>query len=380
MRIKHFLLVIYCGFILRIVLAIYNSYWGPIPGAEFDAQTFFNQAVDISKNLHFKHFAIGPNSYLNILGFVFHFTIPSLLLASLFSCFAWLWSSHIVLKILQLIGASSKMKLKASILYALYPSSVLYTSITLREPFQLLFFTLSIYFALKIYYGRDNFNFFNLLITVSCMGILHGAMLITGIMILIGSLILYLIREHTTLPYHKLLLFSLFAIPILIFLSPFISQISYDLSNGIIKAAETYQINLIKDAEGRTNYKLMDDLTNNSGLFQFMFYGFFQYLFAPLPWQISHYLDIIIMFEGFMRFYLLWLTYKNFKNRSGRKNFGWIFIFFIFLLNEFIWSLGSVNWGTAMRHHVPAFFCLLITAFSVPNNLKKLDVNKNGKA
>ena len=91
-------------------------------------------------------------------------------------------------------------------------------------------------------------------------------------------------------------------------------------------------------------------------------------------------MDAVVMLEGILRFYLLWRVCKNFKNRSFNTDLSWIFILLIFLLNEFIWSLGTINWGTAMRHHVPVFFCLLIVAFSFPGESRRLKFSKGHRA
>ena len=91
-------------------------------------------------------------------------------------------------------------------------------------------------------------------------------------------------------------------------------------------------------------------------------------------------MDVVVTLEGFLRFYLLWKVYKNFKNRSFGNDLSWIFILLIFLLNEFIWSLGTINWGTAVRHHVPVFFCLLTVAFSFPGEFRKQNFSKGHRA
>ena len=34
----------------------------------------------------------------------------------------------------------------------------------------------------------------------------------------------------------------------------------------------------------------------------------------------------------------------------------------MFLLIEFMWAVGTVNWGTASRHHMPTLALLLIAS------------------
>lgn len=212
------------------------------------------------------------------------------------------------------------------------------------------------------------------------MGVLHGAMLITSIIVFNGAFLLYLTRKHYKVSYSKIFIFLLLIAPVILYLFSFTFKFSYDFSNGLLETAKSYQIGLISDHIGRSTYKTMEDLKNSLNLLWFAFYGFLQYFLKPFPWEIDINLDIVVMLEGYLRLYLLWLTYKNFKIRESSADLGWIFVLLIFFVNEFIWSLGTVNWGTAMRHHIPPFSCLLIVAFSVPRGSRKINFNQGHQA
>jgi len=381
MKLKKYILAIYFGFFMHLIIAIWNGFFGPSPGADMDAAGLFGFAIDVSKDLEFEDFEIGYVPYINLLGTIFHYTIPSLFLGSLISCFAWLWSSHLLIKILDLMGATSRAKFQAALIYSLYPASIIFTSITLREPFQLLFLTLSVYSMIKIYKTGNPFRFINLIAYVFLMGVLHGAYLITGIAILAMSLILLAVKNNYKIPYAKIFFYTIFLAFPLLYLITWTFSFSYDFSDGIVEAAVSYQDGALDDGEGaRANYKSATDFGGMSGLLNFIIFGFVQYMFKPFVWDVASLLDIIVMLEGFLRFYLLWRAYKNFKNRSFGGDLSWIFILLIFLLNEFIWSLGTINWGTAMRHHVPVFFCLLIVAFCVPGESRRLKFSKGHRA
>ena len=381
MKIKHYVLVIYIGFLARLMVAAWNGFFGPSPAADMDAQGLFGMAIDISQLLQFEAFDMGYVPYINILGAVFHYTIPSLFLGSVISCFAWLWASHVFLKILDLMGATSRAKVQAALIYSFYPASVFITSVTLREPFQLLFLTLSVYCMLKIYKTGNPFRFINLIAYIALMGVLHGVYLITGIAILGMSLILYAVKNNYKIPYAKIFFYSILLVVPFIYLVTWTFSFSYDFSEGIADAAISYQEGALNDGvDGRANYKTSIDFTGNFGLLSFILFGFIQYMFKPFLWNVSSPSDIVIMLEGILRFYLLWKVYKNFKNRSLDSDLSWIFIFFIFLLNELIWSLGTINWGTAMRHHVPVFFCLLTVAFTLPGESRRSKLSKGHQA
>ena len=42
-----------------------------------------------------------------------------------------------------------------------------------------------------------------------------------------------------------------------------------------------------------------------------------------------------------------------------------LFLFAMFFTLEIMWALGTVNWGSAARHHIPAIGLLVISAFYV---------------
>mgnify|MGYP006893290397 CR=1 FL=1 len=285
MKVKNYVLVIYIGFLTRLMIAIWNGFFGPSPGADMDAQGLFGFAVEVSKNLQFETFMMGYIPYINVLGTIFHYTIPSLFLGSVISCFAWLWASHIFLKILDLMGATSRAKFQAAVIYSFDPASVFLTSVTLREPFQLLFLTLSVYCMLKIYKTGNPLRFITLVTYVSLMSVLHGAYLMTGIAVLVMSLILYAAKNSYKIPYAKIFFYSALVVVPFIYLVTWTFAFSYDFSDGIIKAAIAYQEGALDDgSDGRAIYKSSTDFTGTLALVWFILFGFVQYMFKPFLW------------------------------------------------------------------------------------------------
>jgi hypothetical protein len=83
------------------------------------------------------------------------------------------------------------------------------------------------------------------------------------------------------------------------------------------------------------------------------------------------------LLENMLRFWLIWNALKylvgSYLNKPmfvARNDFFERFIFFIFLsylVMETIWSLGTSNWGTASRHHLPSLGLLLVASFAYRN-------------
>jgi|TARA_B100000929_G_C15134270_1_gene292335 hypothetical protein len=77
-------------------------------------------------------FVIG-RFYSYVLGFFYFLTDDSLFFGSFLSVLAWLASAFTLAKIMRLLSIDKSNQSKAMLIYALLPSSILYTSVTLRE-------------------------------------------------------------------------------------------------------------------------------------------------------------------------------------------------------------------------------------------------------
>ncbi|MDA9355728.1 hypothetical protein N9R46_00525 [Gammaproteobacteria bacterium] len=369
LRVKKYNAIIFIGFMLHLFVAFWNGFFGPSIGAELDAQGLFSFAVDVSERLNFRSFTIGYVPYINTLGLIFYFTTPSLFLGSFISCLFWLASAIIFMRILHLCGISDKNKYYASLVYALLPSSILFTSVTLREPFQLFFMTLSVYTALSIWLKGGVYKFIPLIIYIICGGILHGALLIAGLVIFCLTIALYFMRTRRNVSFLKILIGFSLALPIFFIGLTYSFLVSYDLDGGnLATAAQSYQSGAL-DVGGRADYKTYTNFTGIFSIFNFLIFGFIQYLFEPFPWNIRSAFDLAVAMEGGLRFILMYMFVKNIISSSGRDRKTIIFLAICFLANEVLWSLGTVNWGTAARHHIPSIGILLAGAFYSPKSI-----------
>ena len=141
-------LTFWLGFFLRLANSFFNGFVGPSFGASDDAFGFHLAAVDLSQNLVCNVFAVSGHAYAYILGMFYFITTDSLFLGSALSALGWLASAFILLRIMRILSFDMSNQWRVMLIYALIPSSLIYTSVTLREPFQLLFVTLAFYAAL----------------------------------------------------------------------------------------------------------------------------------------------------------------------------------------------------------------------------------------
>lgn len=375
-------LILWLGFFLRLALAFYNGFVGPTYGSGDDALGFHFVAVDVSQDFVIDVFVL-TYIYPYLLGIFYFITTDSLFLGSALSALGWLASAFILLRIMRILSFNMLYQSRVMLIYALIPTSLMYTSVTLREPFQLLFINLAIYAALKIYFHRSNAHWLLLFLAIVGMGAMHGALLAFGVFIIAGTLFLITSRNRKGVSFTKVVLVTPIVILCLFYgFELFMSLTSYGdrLDDGLSTAVQVYQEGTLSDAyDARANYRTEVAINNGlGGLILSLPYFLFQYLFEPMPWNISSIVDVVPLLENMLRFWLIWNalkylvgTYLNkpmfvAHNAFGNRRF-YLFIFLSYLLIESLWSLGTSNWGTASRHHVPSLGLLLIAGFAYRN-------------
>ena len=212
---------------------------------------------------------------------------------------------------------------------------------------------------------------------------MHGALLAFGTFIIAGTLFLITSRNRKGVSFTKVVLITPIVILCLFYgFELFTSLTSYGdrLDDGLSTAVQVYQEGTLSDAyDARANYRTEVAINNGlGGLILSLPYFLFQYLFEPMPWNISSIVDFVPLLENILRFWLIWNalkylvgTYLNkpmfvAHNAFGNRRF-YLFIFLSYLLIESLWSLGTSNWGTASRHHVPSLGLLLVAGFAYRN-------------
>ena len=74
--------------------------------------------------------------------------------------------------------------------------------------------------------------------------------------------------------------------------------------------------------------------------------------------------DFIVMLENILRAWLLWKVWMWMRSVSVQGKRPVLVVLLSYLLLEMVWSLGTVNWGNAVRHHIPSVGLLLIVGFA----------------
>lgn len=81
----------------------------------------------------------------------------------------------------------------------------------------------------------------------------------------------------------------------------------------------------------------------------------FMYFVAPLPWQVSSVMDYYAFLEVAIRIMLFAGFYLQWRQADATVRERMTLMFGAALLLELMWSIGTTNWGTSLRHHVVAY-------------------------
>jgi hypothetical protein len=158
----------------------------------------------------------------------------------------------------------------------------------------------------------------------------------------------------------------------LLFLVIFISLLSALILNytkfgyhqfvyGIPKAVDIYQNGLLIESKVRANFREYPvNIANFYDLLIFSLSAIRDYFFAPYLNQIQKPADLLAQIENYTRIVLILILIINIIS-SVKKNKISIIVLIIYLAVEFVWAMGTSNWGTAMRHHTIANGILLLS-------------------
>tara|TARA_B100000787_G_scaffold22556_1_gene15187 strand:+ start:463 stop:1575 length:1113 start_codon:yes stop_codon:yes gene_type:complete len=363
------MIIIFCGFLFRIALITYNSGVGILPGGNADALTYHFLAV--SYDLYLQELGLFPATtwvhrfgwiYTYALGYIFHFTgIKSFYFSGFLSCFAWFLSAIFFRKIMLKLKFEKKNINLATVIYCfVFPTSIIYTSLTLREPYMLLFFNLCALLIVNIYYEKEIkkilLNIIFILLTFYIIAIFHIANLYFVIALFSLIIIYYFINKFNIGKYTSAVLIIL----IVFFLSYFgYTEIMFD-------SIKKYQLGHFYTVIDRASYYTRGEVENlNYDLISFFIYfskNTFNYLVQPTIFNLYNVKDFLLFCENIVRLILVYFILKKTLLQFNSKK---LFIIFLtmFMVMEIMYAQVTINWGTASRHHVPIMGIFILLAF-----------------
>lgn len=363
-----------CSFAILAILArhfasLLNFYYVMLIGADMDAVGFHQTASTMANSIQptwfgeFGTLEAGSKLYSEYLAFFYRIFGDSKLLGQTLSIIAFSFSCLILIKIAKNLRLTN-YGVGLVILYGLLPSAIIFTSITLREAYQMLFFLMSISFATRLRKKATLPTMILLIIGAAGLAILHNGLLVYSIFLVCLSFFWSLGFSLTNWGKKK----------------PVTKLIGILLIVGIVSAWATYASDMggasraLMSGEGSDYAGIYRDRTgidrstyggklDTSSVITFipsaaLVFAF--YMFAPFPWQISTGADVYGALEGYLRLVLIYYGLKTWYRSRGERRSQWGYLLICYFSLEFLWAMGTSNWGTAIRHHLIAYGVLVI--------------------
>ena len=345
------------------LVAFYNAYLGTVIGADLDAASFHRDGVQLASGVNVD-FLLGPGTwiYVHFLAFFYRLFGPSHFLGEELSVLAVAFSCAVLVRLCDLTGAS-RFRAGVVLLFGLSLSGLIFLSITLRESWQTLFVLLSAYWALRVRGRMSAPTFAFLLGSAFGLGLLHEGLAPYAIFLVIFSLYWSVGAGRPADVLWKRALVLGVAVLLLGALAASVRQLggaSAALASGkALEYAQNYRVNSVQDA--RAAYSVPLDASTPLRFAGTLPLALIQYMAAPFPWQVGSPLDIEAMLEGWVRLALLGTSWRAWRLSVGEARSRIGFLLGLFLAMEFLWALGTVNWGTAVRHHLLPYGLLVVT-------------------
>lgn len=363
--------ILYVGLIFRIAL-VFSFILFPsvqeIVGSG-DSYYFYFKASELSlDSLLYQNPSFGSGEiYISFLSVIFKIFGSYYVIGNLSSVMFWFFSALFLKKILNLFLIKEFNKNLILFLYCFLPSSILFTTTILREPMQIFLINAALYFLLKNYIKFNFLYLFYVVFFSIILASLHWVYLFVIFCTFLCILFLYFVKKYINNSSATIVLvFSLVTSAMFLMFPIYlykILSIFFSLgTNSIISSIELYlNSNFITEATYFINF----EISNFFNFFQIFLY----YMLKPFPSDFRNFFDLVLFFENLFRVFLIFIFIKRMhviKNTNVLYTFLVIFIFLI----EIFWSLGTSNWGTAVRHHQIVYGIMLILAFGESENAK----------
>jgi hypothetical protein len=373
--------IIYLAVLIKIILVLFQTIY-VFPGTSFDADTFhlaaidFSEHIDNNKPLSEYNYKVGF-FYSIFLGCFYLIFGTSKIVGGLLSVLSWFLSAVVFRKVLLLLKLDDhKIDLSILCYVLLLPISFYYTTLMLREVYLLLFVNLLflsiVSMALKEKFIIKIFYFVIFILSLTLLNIFHKAYNYF-VIIFLGFILTYIIFNYLDkivtiyLRLPKITWIFLFTILIVLINKFEILEHSFDI------IVDYQRGHFYKNTIFRADYFGVKERVNlNYDFFAFlslMFNNIFNYLLQPIPLKVTTFKDLVLFIENLIRFsiliYIILNLFKNFQMK-----YIYILGFMTLVIMEIIYASGTVNWGTASRHHVPIQGLLILLMFFPKKKIK----------
>ena len=351
------------------LVSILNILYWPLPGADLDAFNFHQNAKNAVIDGKAPKVAVGTDFYEYVLYKIYLIFGSQLIIGQFVSIFLFSLSCIVIIYIASFLEITSINLLGLLvIMVGLVPSSLFFTSLTFRESFQVFLFVVGIAFSIL---SIKNKSFYMLLIASSSfiiMGFFHHILLFMAVLFILITMVFYILinRRMIHFPYLGLMIGSS-----VIVLSGYYLVIDAPVTGGndylrilretggILEMIERYR-SAVEENLPRSAFGYSISVDSWSQLVVGLSRSYISYLFGPNIVSIERIIDFVPFANSLWRI-LVVISVVLFIIKSKFK-IGWKFWYLVicFLVMSSLWSIGTTNYGQALRHNVLTDWLLAI--------------------
>lgn len=350
-------------FIVRIALLMYQSTYGNLPMAGGDSGVFHENALNIIrysggsilKILNPPFFMENRGDYFErMVALIYYFCGARTQYIYYVSYIASEMVFYYINKIARLISGNLYIAAKASLLFYIWPLEMIYSMDYLREMTMQCVFAISLYcFLLYLIENKTVQIVPAFVLAYVCVGI-HSGMV--GVLAAYAFVIAFYNRVAEKMEFSAVKIIFVLSVVVVFMGSPLWNEVMGRFSR-IDSAAALVNSATSNTTVGNTDY--ISSPNSSFGIVAQTPIRLFYFMVSPLIWQVRSFGTMIAMvLDGIPRLYLVYSVYKNWKDReamSNRNRAIFIGLVIIVLCSHLIFSWGTNNYGTAMRHRLKVF-------------------------
>lgn len=357
-------LIIYVACILLLEwFCLINAYVVDLKGASIDATKFQDAAVSWTHFGSFE-FVIDAAFYSQLLGLIYLLAGKSEFIGAQLSVLALAIGAIYFERILKFFRVTRTHYWV--IPFLLWPSLVTRATTTMREPLLICFTVLIVYNLLRFRQDKRILNAVYAIGSCLCAALFHKAYAVVALALI--PYVLFFVMKQRGRFYRSGLFYLRVGLGVMFLSLLFIAYRDFGNVRGLEPALALmsgdvdYMQEVVEsktEKASRATYAVGLDFSSAGSIVTSYPLVFVYYLFSPFPWMIGSAYDAYAALEGVFRlvgFLCLFVAYRN--PAIDRKNLGVVFVVLMALL--MVWAAGTVNYGTASRHHTTTIWCFLL--------------------
>ena len=333
----------------------------------------FHQYAAFRQSMMEGGFGIGSQFYREYLAQVYSLVGPSFFFGAILSIYAFALSVLVLAKFMELLSLH-RGKAVVILIFGALPTSVLYGTVPMREPYQVLFFVLACYYMVRFRLSSQPLHLIAAIIFALMMGLLHKGLIVYAPVLVVLMLLMRVDNRDSRLArrsgtyLHRFAAAAL-AIGFVVLISGAAQKLQ-DVGGTEVLLSAMGGEDLIDFAEdrrddealtkGRTAYGVA---LNTSSPVQFLYSAamiLFYYMFTPFPWQIRNLMDLYAFGEVLLRVVCLFAVFRMWRRGSPAQSQMVTLLMVVYFSMAFLWAAGTTNYGTATRHHMIHQWILLL--------------------